>query len=135
MIANAIVWKLGNTSAISAVVSDRIFPHCVPMDINLMPQLVYEFKTPTSEINYAGATGLYSVELSVYCIAKTYADAQALARLVLTALQGQSGTWDDIAIDNVLYQDYAEDNSINANDPNDIEYYVCEPTFVVWFKL
>jgi hypothetical protein len=135
MIGNAIVWKLKNDTAVSAAVGDNIFPHNAPMDINVMPQILYEFKTPTAEINYSGATGLYSMEVSIYCVGKLYSDAQALARLVLVALQGQGGLWDTINVDNCIFQDYAEDNNMNPNDPNDILFYVCEPTFIVWFKL
>ena len=86
-IAAAIAYQLLNTSAVSAIVSDRIRPLHQEQDLDAPYIVYYLTRAPEHQISGA-AVGLSTAELTIECYADSedaYADVRALADAVHSA--------------------------------------------------
>lgn len=85
--------KLVNTSAVTALVSTRVYPLEVPLSVAL-PAIHYDVQLAES---IDGSAPMQQVQVTVGCLAHTEAAAHGLANVVHTALDGMTrssgGTW------------------------------------------
>lgn len=95
MIQEGLYAVLAANSGVSSLVSTRIYPVNVPQadytDATKFPCVVYKIDGKQRQVRFAGTDSLVSANLSVDCYAKTYAQAQAVAAAVRSALVDYSG--------------------------------------------
>ncbi len=86
---------LGAQSAITNLVSDRIYPEVIPDQVfdaaSKRPCLVYSRQGTERTRTFCGTIGLVQSAFNVDCYARTYQDAEALAAAVRSALTDYRG--------------------------------------------
>jgi hypothetical protein len=104
--AQSVVYKrLKDDAAIAMVVGADVLP--IFRD-DKIPSLVYSLLIDTPAATYQ-ATGPITYELTVNCIAETYADAKALSELVKTRLDFADWTDGDYRVLSCFYRDYDDE--------------------------
>lgn len=96
-IEEALATKLRATTAVTALVSTRIYPLKAPQDTTTA-HIVYDMLGGENIGAHDGFSGLSTGRLSYTCLAPTYAAAKAAAAAVRAALTGFSGTLSTLAV-------------------------------------
>ena len=98
MIEKALFTKLTTTSAITSIVSTRVFPVFLPEKTTL-PAIVYiRVSTEGALLSHSGSSGIMTSEFEVGCYAKDLATAKNLALTVRKTFSGFSGTVSGVKI-------------------------------------
>jgi hypothetical protein len=130
-----LVAKLKGLTAVSTLVSSRVYPISIPQ-VDSLPAIIYEM-SGDNPCNYAGgATGTTETRLTVTCIADSYGGVKALAAAVRgdensTAPTGVSG-WTDTG-GNVWHLDSLRDAPGEVIVGQDLrQYHGVEQEYSVW---
>jgi hypothetical protein len=83
---------LGNVSAISALVSTRIYPQRLPQAVTF-PAIYYSQVSAVRVYNLSGATGRARRRVTINIVAETESSADAIAKAVRQAISGWTGGW------------------------------------------
>lgn len=86
-----IVSLLTANTAVTNIVSDRIYPLVIP-DLGTKPAVVYTRISESKPKLYDGVSSLRKVKLQLDCWSTTFAEARALASAVESVLDEYSGT-------------------------------------------
>jgi len=123
-----LVAKLKATTAVTAIVSTRIYPVLRPAGTAL-PAVVYQVLSNNPVNTAGGSTTTREMRLTVDCIAGTYAGAWALANVVRDALSG----WVDDSGD-VWHLDSETDSpgDLGPGQEEQVTYGVNQD-YLVWF--
>lgn len=98
MIEKALYQKLSSTSAINAVVGNRIYPVFLP-EKTALPAIVFlRVSTTGAAISHTKSSGKLTSSFEVGCYGKDIQVAKSLAKLVRGALSGFSGSVAGIVI-------------------------------------
>ena len=122
-----LVARLKDVAGVTALVAARIWPVYRPADTAL-PAIVYEVDQRLPINHATGTTGTTECNLSVYCIASTYAGAKALAAAVETALSG----WADA--DGCVWHLDSQTESVSPPlTGRDVpEFFIVDQNYSVW---
>lgn len=85
MIETTLYTVLSTDTAVSNIVSTRIYPLIAPQD-SAMPAVVYQRVSTVPVNSLAGDSGLDAVRIQISCWASTYAGAKSLAVAVKNAV-------------------------------------------------
>lgn len=96
-IEEAIYSRLTAASAVTALVSTRIYPNKIPQEATL-PAVAYQRISARRVKAHAAPTGLARVRVQVTCVARTYSEVKGLAVVVRKALEGVIGTVGGLAV-------------------------------------
>jgi len=122
------------TSALTAIIADRVYPAHVKIADKVYPLIAYKIDNFTTSSTYdASANKLRSCHITVACIDTTYAGADRLAEAVL-AIDGTDGTWGDTVIQGCfLNEDSISDDVVTEPETEAILYFIKELSFLVWY--
>lgn len=126
-IEEAIYQKLAGTVAITAVTSTRIYQLKMP-DNPQLPAITYEVAVGDQVESRDGYSGLSHPIVNIHCWARTAAAASALALLIRDAIVGQSWTYSDRVVSNVL--EWSTTSLFDA----DTEIYHVSCSCRVWYS-
>jgi hypothetical protein len=104
MIGEWIYSALQAESTITSIVGTRVFAEEFP-DEAVMPLIVYEEQSMTTQPSYGGIISGYSFYVTFSCIARDYDSAVALAKALTDYLDGAEG----VAASITCQQAYLED--------------------------
>lgn len=94
------VATIQGTSAISTLVSSRVYPSLLPQSPTL-PALTYGQVSAVRVRDLTGPAGKSRHRISISCWASTYAGARALADAVRQSIDGFQGWWRDTFVGSV----------------------------------
>ncbi len=89
----ALFTQLTDDPGVSALVDERVFPEFAPMTNQTYPQIVIATPDAANEPTFDGPINLMDEKIDVVAIAKTITDVVAVAKAILAAIDGQTGTW------------------------------------------
>ena len=113
----AIYDRLRNTSAVSDIVSTRIYPNVAPQISATFPFIVYTVNGVTPNDTKEGVSSLDVNDVMVMCYSKTYTQAADLADKVRTALDRiPEGTYNNVKIQSSQFEGYNDSFSANAGN-------------------
>lgn len=128
--AKAIYGKLANTTGVTGLISNRIYPSILPQQITL-PAVTY------SQVNQPGmhASGrdpnIQEVRMEVSCYSTSFTQAQAVSRQVKAALQDYTGsTW--LAVQRIFFDDETDQSTVDP-ESKQITYRVIQD-FICWYS-
>jgi hypothetical protein len=102
MIGQALVQYLAADSEVSALVSNRIFPHVIPQQVpggaSRVPCLVYRIAAEERDRTLCETQRLFRARIEISSYARTFATARALAAAVREALVDYAGTMGSPAV-------------------------------------
>jgi len=124
----AIYSRLTGTTAVSALIGLRVYPHSAPPEQKTYPLAVYMGEGP---VHVRGDDGTYYETVNIASIATTYAEAQAVSSAIRTALHGQAGTWGGVVVHRALHDGGNED----TRRVEDESIWIIEQTFTVWVRV
>ena len=134
-IAPAITTQLLGTSGVTAIVGTRIYPEYDRQINKTYPLAVYKVENVTTYMANQGPTGFETADYVIAAIGETYADADAVASAIQTALDGQRGTWGNIVVQGVfLKQDGIADDVVTIPNTEEILLYTKELSFSVSYN-
>ena len=99
-IGKALRAKMIATAAITAVISERVYPRKLPQAATL-PAAVYHVISGSDETDLGGLTGLVHARIQIDAVASTRLVANSLAVTIRDALAAQDvtpGTWGTVAV-------------------------------------
>jgi hypothetical protein len=100
-IEDALYTKLAGTGGVAAVVGTRIYRLKMP-DNPTFPAITFEVSSGQQIESFTGYSGLSNPIMSVHCWARSATVAQQLAITIRDAIVGQSWTYSDRTVANVL---------------------------------
>jgi len=113
MIGKVITSILTNDSAVTAIVSNRIYPILMEEDTKL-PAISYTVSTIDSEYSKtAWANDFVNFEVSMY--AKSYSGVNTLASAVRSSLERTGGTYTTTMVGHILMSGYSEEYDLNGD--------------------
>jgi hypothetical protein len=104
----AIYGRLSTVDAVSALVGNRIEP-LESGQAREYPRIAYDPDDAERPGGYTSGSGITFTDVSVYCVARTYAGAVALATAVRDAMDRQTGTWGGVVVQGCFFQNCNED--------------------------
>lgn len=115
MIGDAIYYILSDTSAITALVSDRIYPINRPQEI-VTPAIVYDVYDANANNTKNGISEVdqFNVDVSVW--ADKYETCSTILDLVIPALRNLKGTYAGVKITSSWIERPAMDQQINTTE-------------------
>lgn len=125
-VEEAIVARLNDTAALTALVDARIYPIQRP-ERGALPCVTYQRTDEAVVEAFGGPTGLAHPSVEFFCWASTYGGAKAVARALRDALEG----WSDLAADPPI-EDCRLVDSDEDYDGDDV-YFVAHE-FEVWYQ-
>lgn len=84
---------LTDTSSLTAIVDDRIFPIHLPQSATL-PAITFQQISSTHDYHIAGAAGVTTARVQIDCWANSPTEACDAGEAIRQTLQGTSGMWD-----------------------------------------
>jgi len=120
--------KLVATSAVTALVSARIYPQIAPQSADL-PLAVYQVVAEVPENHSTGDTGTHRMLVQVGCWATTQASAKAIGDAIETALVGWTDA--DNGVGSCLMQDRRY-NFEAADDGSQTHTFGVSMDFAIW---
>lgn len=96
-VEEALVTKLRATSAVSTLVSTRIYPSHAPQTATT-PYVVFDLVGGNVLGTHDGGSSLRDGRVSFSCIASTYASAKAIAKAIKGTLSGLKETLSGVAV-------------------------------------
>jgi hypothetical protein len=123
-----LVTKLKATSAVTAIVSTRIYPMLRPRD-SALPCIVYEVISNSHVNDASGTTTTREMRISLDCIAGTYAGAWALANAVRDNISG----WNDTSGDVWHLDSEQDDTETILTGQSEATAYIVSQDYLVWF--
>ena len=134
-IAPAITNQLLGTSGVTAIVGTRIYPEYDRQADKTYPLAVYKVENVTTYMANDGPTGFETGDYVIAAIGETYADADAVASAIQSALDGARGTWSGVTIQGVfLKDDGVSDDVVTEPQTEEILFYTKELTFSVSYN-
>ena len=126
---------LATVEAITDLIGDRVYPQYVKLADKTPPLIVYKLDNTTSIVTYSdGANALKSADIVITAVGKHYADAQAVADALVSALDGQSGTWGTVTVQGCfLHDDGISDDVITEPESEEVMYFVKELRYLTWY--
>lgn len=103
----AIYYILTEDSGVSALIGTRVYPLVIPQNATL-PTVVYQEISSVLTHQMRPMIGLTRARYQFWCWAATYTGADALAEAVRLALDGYSGTANNVRIDSIQLQDESD---------------------------
>ncbi len=134
MIGKAIFSRLSSTTAITALVDDRIFPESI-FSGEAFPQSAYTITEAKPDRTFTGASGLVDSTVDIFIVAKDYAGAASLTDAVATALDNQAGTWGGIKVQGAFIKSRTDEHAPLPDSGQDEPYYVTTLTLSVWHEV
>jgi len=136
-LAKAFIAQVAATSALTALIADRVYPEQAKIADKTFPLAVYKVENVSGTHTYDGTVNnLRSAHLVIACIAPDYADADAVATQFLASLDGTQGTWGSTSVQGCfLVDDGVQDDIVTEAETEEIAYYIKEITFLVWFDI
>jgi phytoene dehydrogenase-like protein len=125
VIGKAIYGRLQAVSAVTALVSTRVYPDYAPQNATY-PFVVYRLTNNLPSDTKEGPSVLDTAQVTVEAYAATYDAAINVAENVRTALDRYSGTIESIVIDSIRFS-----NSQSFDMNFDEHIYVIEQTYEV----
>src|ERR1035437_7973006 len=120
-----IVTKLNETDAIVDIVSDRIYPEYIREADKVYPLIVYKKENVVAEQSYDGPTSLQSADVIIACISSNHDEAEYLAEVVLSALDGDTSAWGTTWIQGCFLKEDGINERIFTQETNeDLTLYV-----------
>lgn len=129
----AIYAKLAATSAVTNLVSTRIYPMRLPQSGSL-PAIVYQRISTNEIVTHDGASNLAEARLQVTAWATTYISAIAIATAIRNTLQGAAFTAASITIQGCFLDD-SRHNYIAPDDGGDTGAYSVSLDFMIWHEI
>lgn len=102
MIGKAIYGRLQSVSAVTALVSTRVYPDYSPQNATY-PFLIYKIIGNLPSDTKEGVSKLDTVQIAIEIYASTYDSANSIAEEVRTVLDRYSGTVETIVIDSIRF--------------------------------
>jgi len=131
-LGSAVTQQLLSLDAVTAVIAHRLYPVYDPQVNKVYPQAVYKIESVSTLNCNDGPTGNQSCDYVISVIGETYADADNVAAVILTALDGSSGTWSGTKIQGVfLKPDGVSDDIVTEPQTEEILFYLKEMSFSV----
>ena len=117
IIGVAIRTRLLNVTAVTSLVSTRIYPQVLPQGCTL-PAVRYSLVSSSRETLVGGVSGFADSTVQVDAYAETYLDAQNVAEQIKLALMDWAGTSSDIEIRNIQLRNQMDmyEAPIDADD-------------------
>lgn len=131
MSAKAIVWKLLNTTAITALVGDRIVPDEGDADLGF-PQIIYEAPTGSPDGIYTGTPTLESNEVTITAIGTSKKMASDVMAAIKT-IHGSDGTWNGVEVLDCSLVDSSGTDDVEHID-EETKYFMQGITFKLWYR-
>lgn len=126
-----LVNKLKNTTAITDLIVQRVFPVMAP-DGTVLPYLTYQTISDNSINHATGATETNQCRIQVDLWAQTYAESKALATAVKTALKNWTDSGGSPVISSCHYQ-----NGNDLPDPvtpgQESRVYRVSQDYLLWY--
>jgi hypothetical protein len=116
-IAQAILYQLANTSGVTDLIANRIYPNYDLQSDRQYPNAVYTIDS-SPVLAFDGPSGMNDGTLRIHVFSTTYSQTAQVAQAVVAALEFQSGTWVGVEVQGVFLLD---ENGIQ-------DFVVTEPT-------
>ncbi len=131
MLEHALRYKLINTTAISDIVSTRVFPNYVP-DKQTYPLLMFSFYGHVPGVNLSNDRGIDEINFDIEIITHNVDTRNSLDAAILAALKPTNQLWDDMRI----YTCTRSDTDDDAYKPEDSNQWIFNRvlTYEVVFK-
>jgi hypothetical protein len=132
-IEQALYWKLANTTAITDIVSTKIYPVNVPY-ASAEPYIVYDKVSGAREEIMGGKSGIARPVFQITSWATTYAAAKELGELVRLALDGTTETtWSGLRILAVNLTDDGEEYESFVDDSGK-QVFSARQSYEIWHE-
>lgn len=130
--SKALYGKLSGVSAVTNLVSTRIYPFGRVPQPPTFPHVSYDVGDAEYISSMGGASGLASNEIEITCMALTQSAAKELALEIRAALHGQRGTWGGVAVRGCFVSGVGDDANpvATGRDPN---WYESVITARIWY--
>jgi hypothetical protein len=132
MIEKAIYSLLANNSAITDLVSTRIYPQ-VREQSDALPAVTYQIISGLRAIDMSGPNGLVESRVQINCFAATILAAAELSAVVRRALSGFQGGAAGVAIECMLLEDAGDLPAIEPENER-MNVYAKTMDFFVLYK-
>ena len=107
-IEQAVYSRLTSVTAVSTMVSGRVYPTLIADSSTITPYIVYTRTSGEHVKSTAGMTGLAEANFDILCVtsgSSAYKDAKTLRDRVRVALDGYRGTTGGVAVRGVFIDD------------------------------
>lgn len=102
-ISTGIYSKLSGTAGVTTLAGTRIYPDTAPPSAPL-PYVIYRMQNHPGTYHMGGVSDLEPVRVQIDSYAASDAGRDALGAAVRTAVDGASGTWDDVTVEFVFVE-------------------------------
>jgi len=120
MIATAIYARLTATTAVTALVSDRIYPVKAPQGCD-MPYITFRLISQVPENTKDTSNQFDRYRVQIDCIGDDFDDVETLAYVVRNALDRSRGTWAGVTVNTMIY-DNTNDLATDFQDDSEQVY-------------
>lgn len=119
-LGKAIFAKLSADSAITTLVSTRIYPFLAPTQKDF-PVILYDIASQNQQLTLAGAISYTESDVDLTVVSTSYDSSVAIAALVKTCLDNQTGTWGGIKVVGCFQEDNQEEVA-TITDAQEVRY-------------
>ena len=119
---------LGNSATVTAIVSARIFPLRIPINV-AYPALSFQIVSDVPENNKTGRADYFNARVQINCFALNPKDALNLNRAVIKTLERKTpGVYGGIAIKNITLLGSMQ-RMDDSSDYDGVHYFITEFNF------
>lgn len=127
MLEEGLYTHLMNQSAVTDLISTRLYPLIVPQDADL-PAVAYQRITGAPAHSHEGPSGLARARIQLTIVAASYSEAKAVAEAVRQALDGKRRGLGGVDVGMCMLADDADDWSAAFEGP------VVRQDYVFWYR-
>lgn len=120
-------WRLTTHTSVSSLVGTRVYPVIAPMGTAL-PLIVYQRSSVRREQSLAGPVGAPVVSIQLTSFATSYVDCKNIARGVRMAVDGWTGTTQNVTITRTSLESESDGVTVPTDDTQ-IPFYNVQQTF------
>lgn len=108
---SGVILGLLRVAAVTSIVGERIYPNIAPAGSeNSGPFIVYRLTSTAREKHLKGTSGILARGYEVVCCTRDYDQSEALAEVVIAALESWRGAEGDLQVRRVSIDDEADDD-------------------------
>jgi len=134
-IAAAITQQLLATDPVTNLIEQRLYPQYNYQTMKVYPLAVYRVENVSPLICNDAPTGFETADYVVDCLGEKFADADAVADAIQTALDGARGTWSGMDIQGIfMKEDGRHSDTLSEPQTEQILYFIQTLTFNVAYS-
>ena len=126
-----VIFAIVNRPSITSIIGTnpvRLFPNVLPQKED-SDSLVYRINTNLANATFSGASTLDHVMVDFFAYCRSKANAEALTEILRSEIDRTSGTFADVDVQMITYQDSGSDDWLD-----DIQFFTKQIEFKITYR-